>query len=158
MAVLLSVNNLTTSLSDSRDRQMKVLDNVSFDIGHEDILGLVGESGCGKTLTALSIMGLLPFNAVSSGRIIFKGRNILDMDDKSLQHIRGREISMIFQEPMTSLNPVFTAGYQIAEVLMTHRNLSKRQALKEAEGLLKDVKIPLPELRLREYPHQMRAA
>lgn len=152
---LLSVENLRISFPDINGKPMKVVDNVSFKIGREDVLGLVGESGCGKTLTALSVIKLLPPNAVSSGKVLFKGKNILSMEERELQNLRGKEISMVFQEPMTSLNPVFTVGYQIAEVLMAHKNMKKKQALKEAVQFLRDVKIPSPELRVREYPHQM---
>jgi len=150
---LLSVENLNISFAN--DKPLKIVDNVSFKIGQEDVLGLVGESGCGKTLTALSVIKLLPANAFSSGSVLFKGKNLLTLEDKKLRDIRGKKISMIFQEPMTSLNPVFTVGYQIAEVLMTHENISKKQALKETVGLLRDVRIPSPELRMKEYPHQM---
>jgi len=150
---LLSVENLNISFIN--DKPLKIVDNVSFEIGQEDVLGLVGESGCGKTLTALSVIKLLPVNTISSGKVLFKGENLLTLEDKRLQDIRGKEISMIFQEPMTSLNPVFTVGYQIAEVLMTHKNINKKQALKETIELLRDVRIPSPELRMKEYPHQM---
>jgi oligopeptide/dipeptide ABC transporter ATP-binding protein len=150
---LLSVENLNISFIN--DKPLKIVDSISFKIEQEDVLGLVGESGCGKTLTALSVIKLLPSNAVSSGSVVFKGENLLTLKDKKLQNLRGKEISMIFQEPMTSLNPVFTIGYQIAEVLMTHKNINKKQALKETVELLRDVKIPSPELRIKEYPHQM---
>lgn len=151
---LLSVENLEISFADSVP-PLKIVDNVSFAIARDDVFGLVGESGCGKTLTALSIIKLLPSNIVASGKIFFKEKNTVMMKERDLQDLRGKEISMIFQEPMTSLNPVFTAGYQIAEALMTHKNISKRQALEETIGLLRDVKIPSPEIRFREYPHQM---
>ncbi|MBI4686818.1 MAG: ABC transporter ATP-binding protein [Nitrospirae bacterium] len=131
------------------------VDGVSFRIGEEDVLGLVGESGCGKTLSALSIMRLLPPNASLSGKILYKGEDLLTKNESELRKIRGRDIAMIFQEPMTSLNPVFTVGYQIAEVLMTHKAMSKKDAMKEAAGLLKAVKIPSPEVRVKEYPHQL---
>jgi len=151
---LLSVKELRVSfIMDSRTS--RPVDGVSFSVAEEDIVGLVGESGCGKTLTALSIMRLLPSNATISGRIFFKGEDLFAKRDEDLRRLRGREISMIFQEPMTSLNPVFTVGYQIAEVLMTHKNMTKRQAMDEAIKLLKSVKIPSPELRIKEYPHQM---
>ena len=151
---LLSVENLEICFTNETN-PLKVVDNVSFKLADEDILGLVGESGCGKTITALSIMKLLPPNTTFSGRVMFKGQDLLAKDEKSLRRIRGEDISMVFQEPMTSLNPVFTVGYQIAEVLMTHKNMGKKQAFKEAEELLRLVKIPSPELRVREYPHQM---
>jgi oligopeptide/dipeptide ABC transporter ATP-binding protein len=152
---LLSVRSFDISLVNNYKRPLKIVNNISFDIMPEEVLGLVGESGCGKTLTALSIMRLLPPNIVSTGEVFFKGRDLLNMHDKNMQRIRGKEISMIFQEPMTSLNPVLTIGHQIAEVLMTHKKISRRQAIKEAIELLREVKIPMPELRVREYPHQM---
>jgi len=150
---LLSLENLRISFTS--ERPLETVSNVSFKMAQEDILGLVGESGCGKTLTALSIMRLLPPNAVFSGKVFFKGENFLTKKDNELQNIRGKDISMVFQEPMTSLNPVFTVGYQIAEVLMTHEDMSKKQAFEKAKELLMVVGIPLPELRIREYPHQM---
>jgi oligopeptide/dipeptide ABC transporter ATP-binding protein len=151
---LLTVEDLKVSFN-TDNKSLKAVDGVSFNVVQEEVLGLVGESGCGKTLTALSIMRLLPPNANLSGRIFFKGEDILTKKDEDLRKIRGRDISMIFQEPMTSLNPVFTIGYQIAEVLITHKNMTKRQAMDEAVRLLKSVKIPSPELRIKEYPHQM---
>ncbi len=151
---LLSVENLKVSFTNNGN-PMRVVDNISFKLSEEDVLGLVGESGCGKTLTALSIIRLLPSNAVFSGKVFFKGEDLLIKDAKDLRKLRGEDISMVFQEPMTSLNPVFTVGYQIAEVLMTHKNMTKKQGFKEAVELLRIVKIPSPELRIKEYPHQM---
>ena len=150
---LLSVENLKISFAG--ERPLTVVDNVSFKLGQEDVVGLVGESGCGKTLTALSIIRLLPANTAYSGKVFFKGDDLLNKNEKVLRKLRGRDISMVFQEPMTSLNPVFTVGYQIAEVLITHKDLSKKQALKESVELLRTVKISSPELRVKEYPHQM---
>ena len=152
---LLSVENLNISFNHLSDKPLKIVDDISFTISQEDVVGLVGESGCGKTLTALSIIKLLPSNAICSGKVLFKGENLLALEDRKLRNIRGQEISMIFQEPMTSLNPVFTVGYQIAEALMTHKNMNKKAALGETIRLLRDVKIPSPELRAKEYPHQM---
>jgi oligopeptide/dipeptide ABC transporter ATP-binding protein len=134
---------------------IKVVCGLSFEIGEAEVFGLVGESGCGKTLTALSLMGILPQNAFAEGEIIFKGRNLLSLDKESMRRLRGKELSMIFQEPMTSLNPVLTVGYQVAEVLTTHKGLSRKEALSEAVELFKAVKIPSPETRIKEYPHQM---
>ncbi|MBI4698753.1 MAG: ABC transporter ATP-binding protein [Nitrospirae bacterium] len=152
---LLSINNLSISFTGSGRDILKVVDDVNFSVRNEEVLGLVGESGCGKTLSALSMIRLLPSNTVSSGEVIFRGQNLIDLEEKKLRDIRGKEISMIFQEPMTSLNPVFTVGYQIAEALITHKNMRKKQALDESIELLRAVKIPSPELRVREYPHQM---
>lgn len=150
---LLSVENLEISFTNGKP--LKTVDSISFEMAREDVLGLVGESGCGKTLTALSIMRLLPSNAVFSGKVVFKGEDLLIKEDNDLRNLRGKDISMVFQEPMTSLNPVFTVGYQIAEVLMTHENMRKKEALKKAVELLRVVGIPSPELRTKEYPHQM---
>jgi oligopeptide/dipeptide ABC transporter ATP-binding protein len=132
-----------------------VVSGLNFSVEESEIFGLAGESGCGKSVTALSIMGLLPRNAYATGRIDFKGRDILKMDEESKRRLRGNEISMVFQEPMTSLNPVLTIGYQIAEVLVTHRGMTKKEAMARAVELLASVRIPSPEVRVREYPHQM---
>jgi oligopeptide/dipeptide ABC transporter ATP-binding protein len=148
----LFVENLKISFN---KHQKKAVDGVSFKMTQEDVLGLVGESGCGKTLSALSIMRLLPSNAMFSGKVFFKGEDIFLKEDKDLRMLRGKDISMVFQEPMTSLNPVFTIGYQIAEVLVTHNNMSKREAFNTSIEFLRAVGIPSPELRIREYPHQM---
>ncbi len=134
---------------------LKVVGNLSFDVNDSEVFGLVGESGCGKSLTALSIMGILPSTAYAEGSINFKGTDLLKLDTESMRRLRGREMAMIFQEPMTSLNPVLTVGYQIAEVMTTHLGLSKRDAFDRALELLRDVKIPSPEIRIKEYPHQM---
>ncbi|MBI4654261.1 MAG: ABC transporter ATP-binding protein [Nitrospirae bacterium] len=139
----------------SNSKTLKAVDGVSFKVFEEDVLGLVGESGCGKTLTALSIMRLLPANASLSGKILYKGEDLLRKPESELRNIRGSEISMVFQEPMTSLNPVFTVGYQIAEVLTTHKKMNKKYAMKEAVELLRAVRIPSPEIRIKEYPHQL---
>lgn len=134
---------------------LKVVSNLSFDVNESEVFGLVGESGCGKSLTALSIMGILPSTAYAEGSINFKGTDLLKLDTESMRRLRGRELAMIFQEPMTSLNPVLTVGYQIAEVMTTHLGLSKRDAFDRALELLRDVKIPSPEIRIKEYSHQM---
>lgn len=151
---LLDVRDLSISFRTS-SAPLTVVNKLSFVINEAEVFGLVGESGCGKSLTALAIMGLLPENAFAEGVIEFKGRNLLTMDSESLRRLRGKEISMIFQEPMTSLNPVLTIGYQIAEVLTTHTGISRRDAMDRVVELLKAVKIPSPEIRLKEYPHQM---
>jgi oligopeptide/dipeptide ABC transporter ATP-binding protein len=151
---LLTVKGLDISFG-QRNKPVTVVSHLNFEINEAEVFGLVGESGCGKSLTALSIMGILPQNASASGEIIFKDHNLLTLDHESMRRLRGKEISMVFQEPMTSLNPVLTIGYQVAEVLLTHMNLSKRDAMAEAVELLKSVKIPSPEVRIKEYPHQM---
>ncbi|MEW6715163.1 MAG: ABC transporter ATP-binding protein [Nitrospirota bacterium] len=151
---LLSVEDLSISFA-SEKKSLNTVNEVSFKVSEQDFLGIVGESGCGKTLTALAIMKLLPSNAISSGRIMFEGKDILAYKDKDLQKIRGSRISMIFQEPMTSLNPVFTVGNQIAEALMIHKDISAKEAMSETIELLRVVQIPSPELRVKDYPHQM---
>jgi oligopeptide/dipeptide ABC transporter ATP-binding protein len=154
MNSILEVKSLDISFR-SASTSIKVVSNLNFEIKEAEVFGLVGESGCGKSLTALSIMGILPHNAFAEGEIIFKGNNLLKLDNESMRRLRGRELSMIFQEPMTSLNPVLTIGYQIAEVITTHLGLSKKDAMANAIELLKAVKIPSPEIRTKEYPHQM---
>lgn len=151
---LLEVRDLSISF-DSSSTPVNVVNRLNFFINEAEVFGLVGESGCGKSLTALAIMGLLPENAYTRGAIHFKGRDLLTLDRESMRRVRGREVSMIFQEPMTSLNPVLTIGYQISEVLFTHMGLSRKRAMEKAVDLLKAVKIPSPEIRLNEYPHQM---
>ncbi|NWF52144.1 MAG: ABC transporter ATP-binding protein [Nitrospirae bacterium] len=151
---LLEIKNLNVFFR-SKENPIKVLSCVSFQIEEGEVFGLVGESGCGKSLTALSIMGILPHNAFAEGEIIFNGRNLLNLDKESMRKIRGEEISMIFQEPMTSLNPVLTVGHQVAEVLMIHQGLSRKDAISYTLDLFRAVKIPSPETRINEYPHQM---
>lgn len=151
---LLDVRDLNIRFNSSKN-PTTVVSDLSFTINESEIFGLAGESGCGKSITALSIMGILPQNASASGTIDFRDRNLLELDRESLRQLRGNDISMIFQEPMTSLNPVLTIGYQIAEVLITHKGISKREALEKSVELLKSVSIPSPELRVKEYPHQM---
>lgn len=151
---LLSIEALDISFKTALS-SLKVVNGLNFDIGEAEVFGLAGESGCGKSLTALAIMGLLPENSFADGCINFKGKNLLALDKETMRRLRGKEISMIFQEPMTSLNPVLTVGYQIAEVLTTHMLLRKRDAMDKAIELLRAVKIPSPEIRAKEYPHQM---
>jgi oligopeptide/dipeptide ABC transporter ATP-binding protein len=151
---LLDVRDLNIFFK-SAGKPVNVVSGLEFSIEESEIFGLAGESGCGKSITSLSIMGILPSNAFSKGVISFKGQNLLKLDNESMRQIRGNEISMIFQEPMTSLNPVLTIGYQIAEVLVTHRKMQKKEALSRAVELLKTVRIPSPEIRVSEYPHQM---
>ncbi|MCM8901245.1 ABC transporter ATP-binding protein [Caldicoprobacter algeriensis] len=138
-------------------RIVPAVDGVSFSVSRGETMGLVGESGCGKSVTALSIMRLLPSPParIVRGEIWFKGENLLDKTNEEMRKIRDNDISMIFQEPMTSLNPVFTVGYQISEVIMQHQNVSKKEALEGAIEMLRMVKIPLPEKRIKQYPHQL---
>src|SRR4030042_2351410 len=131
---LLKISNLNVYFR-SANSSIKVVSGLNFEINEAEIFGLVGESGCGKSITALSIMGILPHNAFAEGEINFNGRNLLKLDRESMRRLRGKEISMIFQEPMTSLNPVLTIGYQVAEVLLTHTKISKREATTKAVEL-----------------------
>jgi oligopeptide/dipeptide ABC transporter ATP-binding protein len=151
---LLSVEGLRVQFATARGSVFAV-NGVSFDIAPGETLGLVGESGCGKSVTALALLGILARNGgVTAGRAMFGGRDLLQLKDSELRHVRGREIAMIFQDPMTSLNPVLTVGRQIREVLETHFGLGKDEAVRRAGTLLERVGIPSPELRLRDYPHQ----
>jgi len=151
---LLAVRDLNISFR-AKKHPLQVVTNLNFSIDRSEVFGLVGESGCGKSLTALSIMGILPQNALSEGEISYNGRNLLKLDNESMRKLRGKELSMIFQEPMTSLNPVLTIGYQISEMLTTHEGFSTKEAMGRATELLRAVRIPSPEIRVREYPHQM---
>ena len=136
---------------------VKAVNDVSLQIRRGETLGIVGESGCGKSVSALAVMRLLakPAGRIVHGRIRFEGRNLLELDDEAMRQIRGRDISMIFQEPMTSLNPVMTIGRQIAEVLLLHQGMTTKQAHERAIEMLRLVKIPEPEQRVKEYPHQL---
>jgi oligopeptide/dipeptide ABC transporter ATP-binding protein len=135
----------------------RAVDGVSFDLAPGETIGLVGESGCGKSVTSLSILSLIPSppGKIESGKIRFNGQNLLDLDSESLRNIRGRHISMIFQEPMTSLNPVLPIGRQVAEPLMVHQGLNRAAAFKKAADWLDHVKIPAAAKRLNDYPHQL---
>lgn len=135
----------------------KAVDKVSYSLNKGEILGVVGESGCGKSVTALSILRLIasPPGKIVGGKILFEGKNLLELTEKEMQLIRGNKISMIFQEALTSLNPLFTVGDQIMEPLMQHRGLSKKDARLEAIKMLEEVGIPLPEKRIDEYPNAM---
>jgi len=153
---ILKVDNLGVYFY-AGDREIPAVDGVSFSLEKGETLGIVGESGCGKSVTALSIMRLLqsPPARIVKGRILFKGENLLDKSADEMREIRGKEISMVFQEPMTSLNPVLTIGRQISEVLIQHLDLSKKEALARTVEMLKLVKIPLPEKVVKQYPHQL---
>jgi len=135
----------------------RAVDGVSFHLAPGETIGLVGESGCGKSVTSLSILGLVPSppGKIESGKIMFDGQNLLELGHERLRKIRGREISMIFQEPMTSLNPVLTIGRQVAEPLMTHKGLSRAAAYEKATDWLGYVKIAAAAKRLNDYPHQL---
>jgi oligopeptide/dipeptide ABC transporter ATP-binding protein len=135
----------------------KAVDGVSYQVGRGETVCLVGESGCGKTVSALSILRLLPQPParVAGGQVLFKGKNLLELAEKDLQSLRGREIAMVFQEPMTSLNPVFTVGQQIEEVITNHEGASHKEAEERILKLLHDVGIPSPEERIHDYPHNL---
>ncbi len=153
---LLRVDGLKTHFH-TRDGVVRAVDGVSFDVMPGQTLAIVGESGCGKSVTAMSILRLLPMPParIAGGRIEFEGRNLLDLSEPEMRAVRGNLISMIFQEPMTSLNPVLTIGRQVAEVLVLHRGLSEREALAQAVEGLRKVQISEPERRARQYPHEL---
>lgn len=134
---------------------VKSVNGVSFDINEGETVGIVGESGCGKSVTAMSLMKLIPTSKIEGGEIIFQGKDILKMKENELRQIRGNEISMIFQEPMTSLNPAFTVGNQIIEGIMLHQNLSKEEAKKKVIDMIKLVEIPRAEEIYDSYPHEL---
>ena len=152
---LLDIQGLTTHFF-TRAGVIKAIDNLSLKLQKGRVLGLVGESGCGKTVTALSILNLVPYpGKIVSGKILFEGKDLLALSPQEIRTIRGAKISMIFQEPMTALNPVFTVGNQITEVLTAHQDISTQQARDTAVELLRSVGIPSPEKRVEEYPHQL---
>ncbi len=153
---LLVVDGLRTQF-DTDDGLVKAVDGISFRIDRQQTFALVGESGCGKSVTAMSIMRLIPMppGIIAAGRITLEGRSLLDLAEPQMRAVRGRDISMIFQEPMTSLNPVYTVGNQIVEAITLHQHVKGRQAWDRAIEMLAKVGIPAPEQRVREYPHQM---
>jgi peptide/nickel transport system ATP-binding protein/oligopeptide transport system ATP-binding protein len=156
MKELLKVKNLKTYFF-THEGTVKAVDEVSFSVNQGKTLGLVGESGCGKSVTALSIMRLIPNppGKIVSGEIWFEGKNLLKLDEKEIRKIRGKKISMIFQEPMTSLDPVFTIGHEIVEAIQLHQGLNKDEAKKKTIEALKIVGIPDAEKRIDHYPHQL---
>ena len=153
---LLSVRDLRVTFTRQGEKPFKAVDGVTFDVRPGQTVGLVGESGCGKSVTSLAIMGLLPKrgNRVE-GEATFEGTNLLALDEKAMRERRGRDIAMIFQDPLSSLNPVVPVGLQVTEVLERHRGMSRKAAQPVARDLLKRVGIPDPERRLKDYPHQM---
>ncbi|HSL93112.1 MAG TPA: ABC transporter ATP-binding protein [Bacillota bacterium] len=155
--ILLDVQNLKTSFRDKDGKMVPAVDGVSFHVKRGETLGIVGESGCGKSVTSLSIMRLIaePPGQVKADHILFDGVDLLSLGKDKMRDIRGNDISMIFQEPMTSLNPVFTIGHQIAEAVELHQKLSPEKAMLQAVEMLRKVGIPSPEKRAREYPHQL---
>ena len=153
---ILAVNGLKTYFYSSAGAA-RAVDGVSLHLNAGEILGVVGESGSGKSVTALSIMQLIPDppGRIVAGRIAFDGQNLLELTPRQMRRIRGNRIAMIFQEPMTSLNPVFTIGNQIAEMFILHRNAGRKEALDAAVEMLERVQIPAPRRRVHEYPHQL---
>jgi peptide/nickel transport system ATP-binding protein len=153
---LLEVKGLKTHFF-TDEGVVRAVDGVDFHIDKGETLGIVGESGCGKSVTALSIMRLIPQppGRIVEGQILYNGRNLLDLTPAQIRKIRGKEISMIFQEPMTSLNPVFTCGEQIAEAIRLHEGLGRRDAMDKTVEMLRLVHIPNAERRVKEYPHQL---
>lgn len=156
MSKLLEVTDLKTYFY-TDDGVVKAVDGVSFSVDAGKTIGIVGESGCGKSVTAMSILRLIPDppGKIVNGEIIFEGEDLTKVSDKRIREIRGNNISVIFQEPMTSLNPVFTVGYQIGEVLMLHQKLSEEEARERAIEMIRLVGIPNPERIVDEYPHQL---
>ncbi|HSN41131.1 MAG TPA: ABC transporter ATP-binding protein, partial [Burkholderiales bacterium] len=155
-APLLEVDGLKTHFY-TRDGVVRAVDGVSFSVHPGETLAVVGESGCGKSVTSLSILRLIasPPGRTVAGRLMFAGRDLLSLSESEMRAVRGNEISMIFQEPMTSLNPVLTIGRQIAETLTLHRGLSRGAALARAVEMLRLVNMPEPERRVAQYPHQI---
>ena len=153
---VLSVNDLGVRFY-TRDGVIRALNDVSFYLKRGETLGIVGESGCGKSVMALSVMGLIPQppGRIENGTINLEGRNLLSLSERDMRKVRGNEISMIFQEPMTSLNPVLKIGFQISESLMLHQKLSKKEAFEKTVEFLDLVRIPEAAQRMNEYPHQM---
>ncbi len=155
-SALLDVRGLKTYFF-TRDGVVRAVDGISFSVLRGETLAIVGESGCGKSVTSLSILRLIvsPPGRTIEGSVVFEGRDLLGLSEAEMRKVRGDAISMIFQEPMTSLNPVLTIGHQIAEVLILHRGLSSEDAMQSAVEMLRLVKIPEPERRVAQYPHQL---
>lgn len=153
---VLSITDLQLEFT-GRAGPVAALGGINLSVARREIVGIVGESGSGKSVTALSVMGLLPRGKahITAGEIRFNDQNLLNQAEPALRRLRGRDMTMIFQEPMTALNPVFTIGSQIADVFMTHQEISKKEALQKAIHLLDLVKIPSPETRVHSYPHQL---
>lgn len=151
---ILNVNNLRVWFS-TKKGPLKAVDGVSFDVRKGEVVGIIGESGSGKTVTALSLLQLVPFpGRVVGGSITFRGTDLLSLDETEMQNIRGNKISMIFQDPMTSLNPSMTVGRQVAESYVLHKKRPWKQAIDSAISILEEVKIPSPKIRSREHPHE----
>ena len=156
MKTLLRIEDLETVFR-SDEGEIKAVDGVSFEVGEGEMVGLVGESGCGKSVTALSIMRLIPDppGRITGGAVRFGGRDLLSLSEKEMRKVRGNEISIIFQEPLSSLNPVFTCGEQVREAIALHQKLGRRASKEKAIEMLRLVRMPDPEKRYNNYPHQM---
>ncbi|WP_027658336.1 ABC transporter ATP-binding protein [Salinispora pacifica] len=154
---LLEVDDLSVTFARRGQRTVRAVDGVSFSVDTGEVVGLVGESGCGKSVTSMAIMGLLPRHPGTriGGKAVFDGTDLLGLDDRARRDIRGRDVAMIFQDPLSSLNPVIPIGLQVTEVLARHRGMTGGAARREAAGLLDRVGIPDPNRRLKEYPHQL---
>ena len=154
--ILLDVKNLCTYFSTEKGK-LRAVDHISFSVKEKEIVGIVGESGCGKSVTAESIMRLLDEKSLVTyeGEILYKGKNLLSLKKNEMREVRGKEIAMIFQDPMTSLNPVYTIGNQIVEGILTHQKISKKEATEKAIDLLRFTEIPSPEKRFHQYPHEL---
>ncbi|MDO8527166.1 MAG: ABC transporter ATP-binding protein, partial [Deltaproteobacteria bacterium] len=155
MSAQLNVDNLKTVFQ-ARDGYVKAVDGVSFSLEKGESLGIVGESGSGKSVCCLSLLRLIPQppGKIVGGRVEFQGKNLLEYSESSLRELRGNRIAMIFQDPMTSLNPFLTISRQLTEVLETHKNATRREALKQSIEMLEMVGIPEPDVRIHDYPHQ----
>ncbi len=153
---LLRVENLNVEF-DVKGRSVNILSSLDFSLKQGETLGIIGESGCGKSMTALALLRMIPSppGRISTGRIMLGGEDLLQATNKRINHIRGKDISMIFQEPMTSLNPVYTVGNQISETIRQHKPVTRVEAHQQSIELLDMVQIPAPELRINEYPHQL---
>jgi peptide/nickel transport system ATP-binding protein len=153
--MILQVRDLKVSFR-TEQGVARAIDGVSFDVNEGEILGVVGESGSGKTVTLLSVMGLITDpNAIIEGSILYRGKQLVGLPQRELRHLRGRDIAMIFQDPMTALTPVYSIGFQIAEQILAHNKLSKSQAWQRAIDLLAEVNIPKPDEAVHRYPHQL---
>ncbi len=155
MNTLLEVNNLTTRFY-IQNGVVQAVNGISFDMQEGEIIGVVGESGCGKSVSMRSIMRIIPEppGKIEAGEVLFEGKDLLKLDEEAMRRIRGKEIAMVFQDPMTSLNPVLTVGLQLTETITEHLNLGKKPALEKAQELLELMGIPNAKQRLDEYPHQ----
>ncbi|HIA78121.1 MAG TPA: ABC transporter ATP-binding protein, partial [Gammaproteobacteria bacterium] len=153
---VLSVEGLTVDF-DVKGKSVNILSEISFDLKSGETLGIIGESGCGKSMTALALLRMIPSppGHITGGKVLLNGEDLLKATKNRINSIRGKEISMIFQEPMTSLNPVYTVGNQIVETIRRHKPISRPEALEEAVELLRMVQIPAPDRRISEYPHQL---